>query len=187
MKRVNNLINDQDFHALTRIKIPVKHNSFLIEQIENDSREVDKKKENAQVNGAAAYAESEEEYEINTESDKDVTTDLSDPETQKQVIRKISIKSAARSDNSEAQAFLENMDRDLSKIMNSKRTDRQSLDEVISVLTNKSVHPLVQKRPNTWTDFSIRYKTAVVIFVVVAIFVPIAFLVWYIHSWGKGS
>ena len=180
MKRVNNLINDQDFHALTRIKIPVKNNSFLIEQIEKDSRVVDTSRNSTQLNGAAAtYIDSEDEYEISNESDREMsTTDLSDPDTQKQVIRKISIKKATRANNSEARTFLENMDRDLSNIMNSKRADRQSLDEVISILTNKSVHPLVQRKQNTWTDFSVRYKTAIVIFVVVTVLVPFAFMFW---------
>jgi hypothetical protein len=73
-----------------------------------------------------------------SETDNDSLHDLSDPETQRQVIRTISINDHFRSQSKEAKEFLKNMDKDLSKIRNSRR-ERNSLDEVVSLLTSQRI------------------------------------------------
>lgn len=171
LKRANNIIRDQEFYALTSVKIPVKKHSFLVEQItkEEDLKNAGCSKDEVvrpkALNGAAYLSADEEVYDTDNES----AHDMSDPETQKLLIRKLSIGQTSRSQSKEARDFLESMDKDLSKFTSSKRTDRDSLDEVISVLTNKSVYPLVPPRKSHSNDYSIGWKYLIVIIVAVLV------------------
>lgn len=191
LKRVNNIIRDQEFYALTSVKIPVKKHSFLVEQItkEEDIKTAGCSKEDVvrpkAVNGAAYF--SADEAVDNT--DNESAHDMSDPETQNLLIRKLSIGQTSRSQSKEARDFLESMDKDLSKFTSSKRTDRDSLDEVISVLTNKSVHPLVPPRKSRLNDYSISWKFLIVAALVGGLLVPLGYLGYlaYKHFFFTGS
>lgn len=190
LKRVNNLIRDQEFYALTSVKIPVKKHSFLIEEI---SKKEDVKRTSGSretvgrtkvLNGAAYLSADEDVYHDNTDTESG--HDMSDPETQKLLIRKLSISQTSRSQTKEAREFLESMDQDLSKLRSSTRTDRDSLDEVISVLANKSVYPLVQPRKTQFygTDCGISWKLIIVLAVVIGVVIPLlGYLVYlaYVH------
>jgi len=175
LKRINNLIQDQDFYALTSVKIPVKKHSFLIDQIKEDDQKVNTQHETEIMNGAC-YLESADESELHYDSEP--TTDLSDPENQKDVIRKISINRTSRGQSREAQNFLRKMDQDLSNIVKSSRTDRASLDEVISVLTNKSVSPMFpREKPKSFYEVQChgKWKYYIVLAIVLCVALPILF------------
>ena len=177
LKRINNLIRDQDFYALSSVKIPVKKHSFLIDKInkEEANRNTSDTKESTErtklSNGATCLSADEEVVCDNTDTDS--VHDMSDPETQKLFIRQLSIGQTSRSQSREAKQFLKNMDKDLSKLTRSIRTDRDSLDEVISVLTNKSVYPLVSpKKSHLCVDetyCNIIWKPAIVAAVVIGL------------------
>ncbi|XP_045215419.2 lysM and putative peptidoglycan-binding domain-containing protein 3-like [Mercenaria mercenaria] len=188
IKRLNNLIRDQDFYALTSVKIPVKQHSFLVDQIQEDDKKVGEKVlktlERSLSNGAACI-DSGDEQSLHYDSETDhTTTDLSDPDTQKQVIREISINKATRSQSKEAVKFLKDMDKDLSHILKTTRTDRNSLDEVISVLTHKSVTPLMmpQRKKSKYLECVIEWRTTVTILVLVAIIAPLAVGIYVLYT-----
>ncbi|KAL4227791.1 peptidoglycan-binding [Mactra antiquata] len=187
IKRINNLIRDQDFYALTSVKIPVKQHSFLVDKIEEDHRnavETTKlNKEYSSLSNGAACIDSADEQSVHYDSETDHTTDLSDPETQKHIIRKISINKETRSQSKEAQRFLRNMDKDLSHILKTTRTERNSLDEVISVLTQTSVSPLVTpvRERSKYLDCAIEWRTTLIIVVLVAVVAPIVFLLYFLY------
>lgn len=178
LKRVNNFISDQDFYSRSSIKIPVKRYSFLTELMDQEKEKEPPKK---MKNGMTIIDETEEKiaYRGLSETDTDSLHDLSDPETQRQVIRTISINDTFRSQSREAKEFLKNMDKDLSKIRNS-RQERQSLDEVVSLLTSRTIQPFPKKPAAVnWVDCGVRWWTIVVVIIIVAILVPLIFLVYY--------
>lgn len=188
LKRVNNLIRDQEFYALTVVKIPVKKHSFLLEKndkVENVSKIGGSKEhtERTKVSNGAAYISDDEVYHEGTDSES--VHDMSDPETQKLLIRKISIGHTSQSQSREARQFLESMDKDLSKLRSSTRTDRDSLDEVISVLTNKSVYPLVQPRKSQMngTDCGLTWKSVLVVVLVLGVLIPLGYLLYFLTKY----
>lgn len=188
IKRINNLIRDQDFYALTSVKIPVKQHSFLVDKITEDDRiageaRKNSKGQNSSLSNGAACMDSGDDQSMRYDSETDLTTDLSDPETQKHIIRNISINKATRSQSHEAQRFLKNMDKDLSQILKTTRTERNSLDEVISVLTQKSVSPLFSpvSQKSKYLDCVLEWRTILVILVLVAIVAPLVYLVYFLY------
>lgn len=193
IKRLNNLIRDQDFYALTSVKIPVKQHSFLVDQIQEDDKKASDrvlrtKRRSSSLSNGAVCMDSGDDLSAHYDSETDRnTTDLSDPETQRHVIREISINKATRSQSKEAAKFLKDMDKDLSHILKSARTDRNSLDEVISVLTHKSVNPLVipPKRKSTYLECVLEWRTTLVILVLVAIIAPLGAVAMYLFYVNK--
>ncbi|PVD19765.1 hypothetical protein C0Q70_20256 [Pomacea canaliculata] len=150
LKRINNLINDRDFFALRHLKIPMRRHGYLSSIV---AQEEQNKKRPAEThdsqNGAVPLSESE--AEMNAVS-SDV--DFSDPEMQKLVIRTVSIRENFSQQGQEAQHFLDKMDKDLSNYRQSAETNRNSLDEVISVLTHTSIYPLQKRKRTDGADFS---------------------------------
>ncbi|XP_063432584.1 lysM and putative peptidoglycan-binding domain-containing protein 3-like [Mytilus trossulus] len=178
LKRVNNFITDQDFYSRRSIKIPVKQYSFLTEMLDKQKEE---EVDNKITNGMTIVDETEENVGFmgSSETDNDSLHDLSDPETQRQVIRTISINDTFRSQSKEAKEFLKNMDKDLSKIRKT-RGDNSSLDEVVSLLTSQRIQPFPKKPAAVnWVDCGVRWWTIVLVIIVVAILVPLVILVYY--------
>lgn len=183
LKRVNNFISDQDFYSRRSIKIPMKQHSFLTELIDQQKEE---ETENKIGNGMTIIDEIDQEIGYKgytSEMDNDSLHDLSDPETQRQVIRTISINDHFRSQSKEAKEFLKNMDKDLFKIRNSRR-ERNSLDEVVSLLTSQRIQPFPKKQTSiNWMDCNISWQTIIVVVIIVAILAPlIIFLVYEYRS-----
>lgn len=191
IKRLNNLIRDQDFYALTSVKIPVKQHSFLVDKIKEDDRlaseALTKSTVKRSLSNGAACVESADDQSVYYDSETDPAADLSDPDTQRQVIHKISISRVGRSQTREAQKFLKNMDKDLSHILKSTRTERSSLNEVISVLTRESVNPLAMppKRKSKYMDWAMEWRTTVVILVIISVVVPLAIIIIYFTYYSK--
>lgn len=178
LKRVNNFITDQDFYSRRSIKIPVKQYSFLTEMLDKQKEE---EVDNKITNGMTIVDETEENvgFMESSETDNDSLHDLSDPETQRQVIRTISINDTFRSQSKEAKEFLKNMDKDLSKIRKT-RGDNSSLEEVVSLLTSPRIQPFPKKPAAVnWVDCGVRWWTIVLVIIVVAILVPLVILIYY--------
>lgn len=187
---MNNLIKDQDFYALTSVKIPVKKHSFLVEKIQNDDRSIVEAKRTLKIrtsslSNGAACVDSGDDQSVHYESDAD-RTDLSDPETQRTVIRNISIQTM-KSQTKEAKQFLRDMDKDLSKILQNSRPERHSLDEVISVLTHKSVNPIITRDVPKQLDCSLKWKTAIVFLICVAVVAPVVYIIHFIYDTQDGN
>ncbi|XP_041369913.1 lysM and putative peptidoglycan-binding domain-containing protein 3-like [Gigantopelta aegis] len=182
LKRINKLIRDQDFFALRFIKVPVKRFGLMSEIIAQEKRNADSARLLSQQNGT--IEEFVEDQHLDYDSDS--LQDLSDPETQHKVIHTISIQDNLRTQSKEAEDFLRNMDKDLSKIIQPSRRERDSLSEVISVLTNKSIHPLQSQKPKhlNGADYGIRWWTVVGVMVLVALFIPGVYFIyiWFLKS-----
>ena len=164
------------------IKVPVKRFGLLSEIIAQEKRNADNERLLPQRNGSIEEVDNERHLDY----DSDSLQDLSDPETQQKVIRTISIQDNLRSQSKEAEEFLKDMDKDLSKIIKPSRRERGSLSEVISVLTNKSIHPLQSQKPKhlNGADYGIRWWSVVIVMVVVAIVIPGAYFtyIWFFKS-----
>ncbi|XP_067664945.1 lysM and putative peptidoglycan-binding domain-containing protein 3-like [Haliotis asinina] len=172
LKRINNLIRDQDFYALRKIKVPIKRFGLLSEVIEEEKKKSSRGKISAELN-STSFTEETGPLVDNYE-DPESSHDLSDPDTQMKIIRTLSIRDNINSQSREAENFLKNMDKDLSK-MKQSRGDRNSLDEVISVLTNKTFYPLERKKSQMYdgTDCGMSFRAIITTVIVLCIVIPI--------------
>ena len=175
IKRINNMIQDQEFYAFKKIKVPIKKYSFLTETLKTET-----KSDKPQFNGVTVVDETDTE---NTETDSESICNMSDPETQRLMIKKsLSIKSQTGRQSREARRFLRNMDKDLVKICKSAKSNHASLDEVVSLLTNRSIQPIPRpKRKFFGHDCGVTWCSVVILMVVLAILIPIGILsyLWF--------
>ncbi|XP_033111776.1 lysM and putative peptidoglycan-binding domain-containing protein 3-like [Anneissia japonica] len=172
LKRINNLIKDQDFYALTKLKIPVKRHGLLTEIKEEEKRR------QLQGDDQAGPSNSTGLEEYRTFSDED------DEEEELFSVRKISIRDAIC--DGEAKQFLRNMDRDLKRIQTATSSKKESLDEVLSMLTEKRIHPFQPNNRQTFCDGAtcgLKWWTMVILFFFIGIFIPAFFYyAWSIHE-----
>ncbi|XP_022102994.1 lysM and putative peptidoglycan-binding domain-containing protein 3-like [Acanthaster planci] len=168
LKRCNNLINDQDFFALRKIKIPIKQHGLLTEEQEerrrrpNAASKMEPPDESHLVNGGFISEEDESDY----------------GEEDNLLVRQISIRDCMR-DKTTARDFLKKMDQDLEKICQATQTQKKSLEEVTSTLTEPRIHPLLlpyfekQRKRTHWEETcGLTWKSACLIFVLIAVAVP---------------
>ncbi|XP_071952391.1 lysM and putative peptidoglycan-binding domain-containing protein 3-like [Antedon mediterranea] len=169
LKRINNLLQDQDFYALSKIKIPVKRYGLLTEIKEEEKRRRLQENEAGLTNSTRIENLSEEDEEEELFS-----------------VRKISIRDAIH--DGEAKQFLRNMDRDLKRIQTATTSKKESLDEVLSMLTEKRIHPFQQKTPATYCDGAtcgLKWWTMLILLFVIGIFIPAFF--YYAWSVNEGK
>ncbi|XP_029634145.1 lysM and putative peptidoglycan-binding domain-containing protein 3 [Octopus sinensis] len=183
LKRVNHLIRDQDLFGRKLVKVPIRkyghitevHSDLLI----TDSNTLDSTTHNAPTGLVDC---SDEMTPGASNSVDNESCNLSDPDMQRKIIQSLSIKDMIHPQTKSAEEFLRSMDRDLEVIRNSTKTSCQSLNEVISVLTNKSIQPL-QKPNNVWScseeGCGLRYKTIVAAVVFIGIVVPIFIIIYF--------
>lgn len=182
LKRLNNLIQDQEFFGLKILKVPMRKHGVLSEEVAKHTSKINS---SHYLRGAEAISPTSEEdlYASSYFEDSDSHHDLSDPETQLKVMRTLSIRDNMSSQGKEAEKFLQKMDLDLAKIKQESRKERESLSEVISVLTNKSFHPLESSRPvmnkNNGADCGISWWSIMLYSLIVGILVPIIFLIYF--------
>ncbi|GFS13088.1 lysM and putative peptidoglycan-binding domain-containing protein 3 [Elysia marginata] len=184
LKRLNNLIQDQEFFGLKVLKVPMRKHGVLSEEVAKHASTI-KISSSGHLRGAEAFSPtSDEDLYGSYFEDSDSHPDLSDPETQLKVMRTLSIRDNMSSQGREAEKFLQKMDSDLAKIKQDSRKERESLSEVISVLTNKSFHPLESSRPggsnkHNGADCGISWWSIMVYSLIVGIIVPILFLIYF--------
>lgn len=178
LKRINKLMQDQDFFALKSIKVPIKRYGLLTEMLE------EQKKVGAaaasyfpkgRANGAAGVERTD--YVANN-INEDSDNCLSDPEMQHLLIRTLSIRDNINSQSKEAEEFLNSMDRDLQNIRKSTKSYKPSLQAVTSTLTDKRIQPL-QKKP---VDCTPSWRQIIGAVVVVAVVAPLVAIVFYCHT-----
>ncbi|RUS87034.1 hypothetical protein EGW08_005187 [Elysia chlorotica] len=181
LKRLNNLIQDQEFFALKILKVPMRKHGVLSEEMAKHTFKL----------GASGYSRGAETLSPTSDGDpytsyfedSDSHADFSDPETQLKVMRTLSIREHMSSQGREAEKFLRKMDSDLAKLKQGSRKERESLSEVISILTNKSFHPLESSRPgvnkHNGADCGISWWSIMVYSLIVGIIVPILFLIYF--------
>ncbi|XP_038071709.1 lysM and putative peptidoglycan-binding domain-containing protein 3-like [Patiria miniata] len=178
LKRCNNLINDQDFYALRRIKIPVKQHGLLTEEQEERRRRPDATSKTEPPNG---------NHLVNGGYVSDYEEDESDyGEEDNLLVRQISIRDCMR-DKTTARQFLQKMDQDLEKICQATQTQKKSLEEVTSTLTETRIHPLLlpyfeKRKKRTACDEAtcgMTWKSVLAVVVLVAIAIPILIVMYY--------
>lgn len=172
LKRVNNLIKDQDFFALRVLKIPMRPHGYLSEMVR---QELD----------AAKHRPHKTTHREPITSDSDVPSDalcsdvdFSDPETQIRIMRTVSIRENFSQQGREVNRFLKKMDKDLAKLRQSKISDRESLDEVVSELTKTSFLPLEKKTSSNGADCGLSWWKIVLVALLLAILVPATYLIY---------
>lgn len=165
IKRANNLMSNQEFFAMNTVKIPVKKHGILSELVkQNESENVDSKRERKQVTPAGASALHEVENFDQYFGEEHTETE---------------------SQSKEAERFLDEMDKDVTAYIQarSQKSSRNSLDEVISVLTNKTTDSLLPvSKAKNGADCGITWKNIVITIIVVCIIIPLFFLGHYIFS-----
>lgn len=169
------MIQDQEFYAFKKIKVPIKKYSFLTETLKTET-----KSDLPQLNGVTVVDETDTDHQ---ETDSESTCNLSDPETQRLLIKKsLSIKSQTSNQSKEARRFLRSMDKDLVKICNSAKTNHKSLDEVVSLLTNRSIQPIPPPRRKFFgTNCGITWCSMITVMVILVILIPLGILsyLWF--------
>ncbi|XP_070542330.1 lysM and putative peptidoglycan-binding domain-containing protein 3-like [Ptychodera flava] len=156
LKRLNNLITEQDFYRLKSIKVPVKRFGLLTEIQEEERRRPN----------ATAPSESQSIYE--DEEDEDSVFE----------VRTLSIRDSLQ-ENDEAREFLQNMDKDLEKIRKSTRTEKSSLTEVTSILSARYIQPLSPPKPKLdGANCGFKWWTMVIIMFVVGVLTPLFYWVF---------
>ncbi|PFX30946.1 lysM and putative peptidoglycan-binding domain-containing protein 4-like [Stylophora pistillata] len=166
LKKVNNLYSDQDFYALTTIKIPVQPHGILTEVSDKKQKPPPLKIPGNQPSTSGADNENE-----NDESDYD------DMEPKGECVRTVSIRSALDSPNS----FLQHMDNDLKLICKSTPLRKSNLDEVTRTLTINCINPIKLRKQQEKTlgaACGIGWKGVLVLVFIVGLVLPgfVAFL-----------
>ncbi|XP_062620940.1 lysM and putative peptidoglycan-binding domain-containing protein 3-like [Saccostrea cucullata] len=185
IKRINNMIQDQEFYAFKKIKVPIKKYSFLTETIKTKTES-----EKPQFNGLTVVDETDTEHTCN-ESDSESTCNMSDPDTQRLLIKKsLSIRSQTGDQSKDARRFLRSMDKDLAKICKSAKTNHKSLDEVVSLLTNRSIQPIPPPRRKFFgADCGITWCSMIIVMVILVILIPLGILsyLWFTGHFNSTS
>ncbi|XP_059144562.1 lysM and putative peptidoglycan-binding domain-containing protein 3-like [Physella acuta] len=187
IKRINNLIQDQEFYGLKVIKVPMTRFGVLSEQF---SRGNNRLKSSRFPSSARENENAEEVFLDNHFDDTDSQHDFSDPDTQLKILRTLSIRENFSAEGKEAEKFLNKMDEDLKKFkQSSHRPERESLTEVISVLTNKSIHPLMTNRPkkSSGADCGLSWWSIIIISLTVTIILPSIGLIYYFFYYHSHS
>ena len=175
LKRINNLIRDQDFFARKFIKVPIKRHGLLTELVEKENQRNGGQK--ITLGGANNF-----DSAITVE---DVASDSnSDSETNALLVRTLSIRGALGNQGKEAQKFLKHMDKDLEKIRNSTKTYKNTLEEVATSLTCKRIHPLAPPgKMFNGVDCGMRWWSIVAIMLVIGLLLPLMYFLYF--EYGK--
>lgn len=175
MKRINNLIRDQDFFALNLIKVPIKRHGLLTEVAAQESRISNGPKLklgeanvplDCVVHGTEA---NEEEWEDDDTSD-----------TRNLLVRTLSIRGALSNQGQEAENFLHKMDKDLQSIVASTKSRKKTLEEVTESLTCRRIYPL--QRQKSWlsgADCGMRWWSIMIIMLMIGLLMPTVYFLYF--------
>ncbi|KAK3097776.1 hypothetical protein FSP39_013083 [Pinctada imbricata] len=88
------------------------------------------------------------------------------------------------SQSREAKRFLRKMDKDLTKICQSSRTNRNSLNEVVSVLTDRTIMPLRRQKSSYFNgaDCGIRWWSIALCVIISVIVIPLILLLYFWYT-----
>jgi hypothetical protein len=189
LKRINNLITDQDFYALTTIKIPVMRHSLIRANLEKELWEnvgacsVEHSKcEALPITATSKNRDSILEVTEANVSDSDwadIDND-NDSETTELLVRNVSIRSCLANQSEEAKNFLKQMDADIKNILSStKSSKKRNLEEVRNSLTCRRIYPLNRKEGFLGADCGMKLGTVVSLLIIVAIVIPLMYFIYF--------
>lgn len=156
IKRANNLLTEQDFFALRSVKIPVRRFSILTET------HITGLHKPASPSGARRLPPIASITSLPVESSTD-----------------------SSSSTDSVEGFLLEKDKDIEQLVKSTGPSRNSLNEVVSTLTQQQqpppggYKPAQRKDPYYGADWGMRWWTAVAIMLVVGIVTPVFYLLYY--------
>ena len=148
LKRLNNLMTDQDIHARRRLKIPTKKHGILEELAQQDHAQTQ----------AGSTCSVEEALDAGAESDSSGST----------IVRTVSISKQSK----DAKKFLKQMDRDIKSIVDSTVTRHQNLDEVTNRLTCRRFYPLEPAKANYGATWGLTFRSLIIVLVLIFTITP---------------
>ncbi|XP_054466598.1 lysM and putative peptidoglycan-binding domain-containing protein 3 [Anoplopoma fimbria] len=161
IKRANNFLTEQDFFALRSVKIPVRRFSVLTET--HSTGPLKPASSSSSSSGARHLQQISPVASLPSESSTD---------------------SSCSTDSVEG--FLMEKDKDIERLVKSTGPSRNSLNEVVSSLTQQQpllgeveYKPVQRKDPYYGADWGMRWWTAVAIMLVVGIVTPVFYLLYY--------
>ncbi|XP_072167105.1 lysM and putative peptidoglycan-binding domain-containing protein 3-like [Diadema setosum] len=179
LKRINNLIADQDFFALRKLKVPMRKDGLLLEKEREMLTQRVGLSQSANHTGPISpnshrHLHNEEMY-----SDSD--------DSQTEFIRTISIPGSLDGKDKAAQEFFDKMDQDLHNILENTKTHKGSLEEVTSVLKETRFQPLAFPKsnsdcPSDGATLGCTFRNMIVAIVLIVIVVPLAGIVYYLNK-----
>lgn len=154
IRRVNNLYRDQDFYALTTVKIPVREHGILTDPKAREKCRKNNVEElsggttsdDLRLGGPTAYYRSDEEdcHRSSGDADDEVADDSDSPE-----IRDVSIQSALKWKHSQY-ALLEKFDAELQRVRDNTEQRLANLNEVALTMTTPTIQPIFTKKKETY-------------------------------------
>lgn len=183
LKRINNLLKDQDFFALTTIKVPVLKYGLVREELEEEIRKNASSLGIEKVNGSAvplgeASGTTSEVTEANITEDGEYAG--SDVDQCEPLVRTVSIRNSFGSQSKEAQNFLRRMDADIKNILTStKSSKKRNLEDVRNSLICRRIYPMNHKEGYFGADCGMKLGTIIAIIVIVAVVTPLMYFLYY--------
>jgi len=159
IKKLNNLYSDQDFFALNSIKLPVIKHGYLKELVKEKGLVISNSKNSALHSYFIAN-----ECENHTDEEENETL----------LVKSVSLMGSSESCQGEkANKFLEKMDQDLQKILNSTKCKLDTLEEVKTSLTCRRIYPLGNgKKTVNGVDCGAKWWSLVIAMFTVGLILP---------------
>ena len=181
IRRVNNLYSDQDFYALTTVKIPIREHGILTDPKAREKCRKNNVEEQYHSSGGAtsddlrlggptAYYKSDEERSSGDADDE--VGDSDSPE-----VRDVSIQSALKWKHSQ-HALLEKFDAELQRVRDNTEQRLANLNEVALTMTTPTIQPIITKKKETYEssllswnyDWRLMVLGGVVLMVIILVF-----------------
>ena len=176
LKRINNLIQDQDFYGLKVLKIPhLRHG--LLSELHHGQAQVDQQQAGSSMSGTVAHAAT-----VNLGYEANENDDDSNSESQQLLVRTLSIRDSLQLGHQGKAAvdFLKKMDSDIQSIIESTNSQKDTLEEVRDTLTCKRIHPLFQRKSFLdGADCGMRWWSAVILMLVLGFLIPLLYLLYF--------
>lgn len=183
LKRINNLIRDQDFFGLKTLRIPMKRHGLLTELIQGQLNGDAHSNSSSPLGAAGGNTSLDLEFETNNSADDSEEQDFgdgSDSERRKLLVRTLSIRDSFGTQNKDAAEFLKKMDNDIKSIIQTANSRKDTLEEVRDTLTCKSIHPL-QSRKSIFdgVDCGMRWWSVLLVTFVILIGAPLLYFLYF--------
>jgi hypothetical protein len=162
------MYNEQDFHALKQIKIPIQPHSLLTERAEEERRRA-----NAFNNHDTPIRSREPSRGNDSDSDYENIDENTSP-----TIRTVSISANLK----DTEKFLKRMDDDIQKICQSVSNQTTDPNDVTRKLTTQCIQPRQTVKKDSdelgmiWSGFG--WKSAVIAFIFIAIILPLFYFIY---------
>ncbi|KAK7074529.1 LysM and putative peptidoglycan-binding domain-containing protein 3 [Halocaridina rubra] len=169
LKRINNIIQDNEFFALNSLKIPVKANSVLAELL---------KQEEDEALGNRSSVSTARATLLGTRSISSCSENESDTEMH---VGFISIDRILRDKRTkkEARQFLDTMQKDLATIRAKTNTYKDSLDEAAAALNDLRFRPLGPTDEYSGADWGLNWWKILLLSLLILVGGPLAYIYFY--------